>query len=119
MRALRSAVLPSAFDDRRVVLVDHDLLGAAQVGKLDVFELDAQVLEDRLAADHDGDVLQHGFAAIAVAGGLHRAHLEGAAELVDHQRGEGFAFDFLGDEEQRLAGVDDLFEDGNEVLDAA
>jgi len=88
---------------RRVVLVDDDLLGAPQVGELDVFKLDAQVFEDRLAAHHDGDILQHGLAAVAVAGSLHRAHFERAAELVDHQRGERLALDFLGNEEQRLA----------------
>ena len=38
----------------------------------DVLELDAQVLEDRLAAGQDGDVLEHGLAAVAVAGGLDR-----------------------------------------------
>ena len=37
---------------------------------LNVFELDAEVLEDGLAAGQNGDVLQHGLAAIAVAGGL-------------------------------------------------
>ena len=45
-------------------------------------------------------------------------HVERAAELVDHERGEGFAFDVFGDDQQRLAGVDDRFEHGDEVLDA-
>ena len=44
------------------------------------------------------------------------AALEGAAELVDDQGGQGFAFDFLADDEDRLAGVEHLFEDRHQVL---
>ena len=91
--------LAGPFDDRRVVLVDDDLLRPAQVRQLDVLELDTQVLEDRLAADHDGDVLQHGLAAVAVARRLHAADLERAAKLVDDQRRQSLAFDFLGNDQ--------------------
>ena len=56
--------------------------------------------------------------SIAEAGGLHRDDVERAAELVDDQRGEGFAVDVFSDDQERLAGVDDGFEDRDEVLDA-
>ena len=65
---------------------------------------------DRLAAGQDGDVLQHGLAAIAEARRLHRRDLEAAAQLVDHEGGERFAFDVLGHDQQRLAGLHDGFE---------
>ena len=55
------------------------------------------------AAGEDGDVFEHGLAAIAEAGGLDGGDLERAAELVDDEGGEGFAFDVFGDDEQRLA----------------
>jgi hypothetical protein len=89
-----------ALDDGGVVLVDGDLLGAAEVGELDLLELDAEFFHDGLAAGEDGDVLEHGLAAIAEAGGLDGGDLEDAAELVDDEGGEGFAFDILGDDEQ-------------------
>ena len=95
--------MPAPFDDRRVVLVDLDLLGPAQVVERDVLQLDAEVLEDRLAAGQDGDVFEHGLAAVAVAGRLDGAALERAAELVDDQRGQGLALDVLGDDQERLA----------------
>ena len=79
--------------------------------ELDVFELDAEFLEDGGAAGDDGDVFEHGLAAIAEAGGLDGDDLEGAAELVDDEGGEGFAFDVLGDDQQGLAGLGDLAED--------
>ena len=101
--------LAAAFDDRRVVLVDDDLLGAAELIERDAFELDAEVFEDGLAAGEDGDVFEHGLAAIAEAGGLDGTDVERAAELVDDERGEGFAFDVFGDDQERLAGVDDGF----------
>src|SRR5207245_304718 len=49
-----------ALDDRGVVLVHDHLLGAAEVIELEVFELDAEVLRDRLAPGHGRDVLEHG-----------------------------------------------------------
>ncbi len=71
--------------------------------ELDVLQLNAQVLEDGLAAGQDGDVFQHGLAAIAVAGSLDGGALEGAAQLVDDQRRQGLALDLLGDDQDRLA----------------
>ena len=46
-------LLAGAVDDRRVVLVDRDALGAAEVLERDVLELEAEVLGDRLAAGED------------------------------------------------------------------
>jgi hypothetical protein len=70
-----------------------------------VLELDADVLADQLAAGQDGDVLQHGLAAIAEAGALTAGDLQAAAQLVDHQRGERLALDVLGDDQQGPAGL--------------
>ena len=84
--------------------------------ELDVLELDAEVLEDRLAAGESRDVFEHRLAAIAVARRLHRAHLQDALELVDDQRRQGFAFDVLGDDEQRLFLLGDGFEQRDQAL---
>src|SRR5690606_37083673 len=105
------------FDERGVLLVDNHLLDAAEVRKLNVLQLDPQVLEDRLTAAHDGDILHHRLAAIAVARSLDGSDLEGAPQLVDHQRREGFAFDVFGDDQQRLAALHDFLQDRHEVLD--
>ena len=61
------------------------------------------------AAGDGGDVLEHGLAAIAEAGSLDGSNLEAAAQLVDDERGERLAFDVLGDDDQRLAGLHDRF----------
>ena len=73
------------------------------------------LLGDDLAAGEDGDVLEHGLAALAEAGGLDGDRLERAADLVDHEGGEGLALDVLGDDHQRLAGLHDLLEHGQQV----
>ena len=65
--ALDLVLLAGAVDDRRVVLVDDDPLGAAEVGDHGVLELEADFLADDLAAGEDRDVLQHRLAAIAEA----------------------------------------------------
>ena len=102
-------------DDRGVLAVDRDLLGAAQVGELDVLEVDAQVLEDRLAAGQHGDVAEHGLAAIAVAGRLDRRDLEDAAQLVDDQGRQRLALDVLGDDQQRLVRLGHLLEQRDQL----
>ena len=117
MRALISRALAGAFDDRRVVLVDDDLLGAAQVGDVQVLELDAQAFEHGRAAGQNGDILEHGLAAIAVARRLDGGALERATQLVDDERGQGFAFDVLGNDQQRLAGVNHRLEHRHQFLD--
>ncbi len=78
-----------AFDDGGVVLIDADLLGPAELGNFDVFQLDAELFENRGAAGDDGDVFQHGFSAIAKARGFDGGDFEGAAELVHDEGREG------------------------------
>ena len=117
MRPWMSAVVAGALDDRGVVVVDGDLLGRAQVGQRDVLQVDAQVLDEDLAAGEDGDVLQHGLAAVAVAGGLDGADVEDAAQLVDHQRRQGLALDVLGDDQQRPLGLGDLLQQRDQLGD--
>ena len=109
-------LVAAAADNRRLVVVDDDLLGLAQVGQLHRVELDAEVLEDRRRAGEDGDVAKHRLAAIAVARGLHGAHVQDAAKLVHHQRRERFAFNILGDDQQRLARFRNRLEQRHEVL---
>ena len=85
---------------------------------VDVLELDAEVLADDLAAGEDGDVLQHGLAAIAEARRLDGRDLEAAAQLVDDERRQRLAFDLFGDDQQRLAGLHHGFEQRQHRLQA-
>ena len=48
-------------------------------------------------------------------GALTATDVERAADLVDHERGQRFAFDIFGDDHERLAGLHDLFEHRHEV----
>src|SRR6202161_1500334 len=61
------AGFPAAFNDRGVVLVDGDFLGAAEIFHLHVLELDAEIFSDSLAARQRSDVFQHGLATVAEA----------------------------------------------------
>ena len=111
--------LPRAFDDRRVVLVDRDLLGLAEVLELDVLELDAEVLGDGLAAGQDRDVFEHRLAAIAEARRLDGDGLQRAAQLVDDERRQRLTVDVLGDDHERTAGARHLLEQRQEILHRA
>src|SRR5262249_41397249 len=62
-------LLAGAVDDRGLLFLDDDLLGAAEHLQRHVLELDAEVFRDELAAGEDRDVLEHGLAAVAEARG--------------------------------------------------
>src|SRR5712671_178605 len=111
--------LAGAFDDRGVVLVDGDFLGAAEILKLHILELDAEVFGDGLAAGEGGDVFEHGLAAVAKARGLDGGALQRAAELVHHEGGQRFAFDVLSDDQEGLAHLGGLLEQREQVLHRA
>src|SRR5262249_9405667 len=108
-----------AVDDGGVVLVDDDAFGAAEVVQGDVLELDAQFLRDHPAAGEDGDVFEHGLTAVAETRGLHGDAVQGAADLVDDQRRQRFTLDFLGNDDERLTGARDGFQDRQEILHVA
>src|SRR6185369_8515349 len=112
-------VLAFAFDDRGVVFVHRDLLGLAEVANLDVLQLDAQVFGDSLAAGEGGNVLQHSLAAIAEARGLYGRDLESATQLVDNQGSERFAFDVFSHDQERLAALRNLLQQGQQVFHRA
>jgi hypothetical protein len=54
--------------------------------------------------------------AFAKAGGLDRRDLQSAAQLVDHEGGKSLALDVLGNDEDRLAGLHHLLEQGKQRL---
>ena len=114
--ALDLSLRAIAVDDGALVLGDDDLAGPAQQVEGDGLERQADLLGDHLAASQDGDVAQHGLAAVAEARGLDGDGLEGAAQLVDDQAGQGLALDILGHHQQRLPGLHDLLQHGKEVL---
>ena len=64
----------------------------------------------------DGDVLEHGLAAVAEARCLHGRHLEAAAQLVDHQGRQRLALDVLGNDQERPAGLHHRFEQRQHAL---
>ena len=66
-----------AVDDGGVFLAHFDALGLAQVGQGDLLERQADFFGDHLAAGQDGDVFQHGLAAVAEARGLDGARPSG------------------------------------------
>ncbi len=109
-------LLACPLDDRGVVLVDRDALGAAEVLERDALQLDAEILADGLTAGEDRDVLHHLLATIAEARRLHRADLQGPTQLVDHQGRQRLTVDVLGDDDQRTAALGHLLEQRQEVL---
>src|SRR5882672_7423316 len=62
------------------------------------------------------DVFAHGLAAITEARRFDSADVQRAAELVDDEGGEGFAFDVFSNDQQRLADLGDLLENRKQVF---
>src|SRR6266481_6161950 len=109
-------LLAGAAHDRGVLLVDHHLFGATEHGERDVLHLDAEIFRDRLTAGQHCDVLQHGLAAIAKARSLDGRDLETAAQTVDDEGGESFAFDVFRDDDQRLAALHHGFQQRKQFI---
>ena len=57
-----------------------------------------------------GDIFEHGLAAIAEARSLDGSDLQAATQLVDDERCKSFALDVFSDDEERLARLNDGFE---------
>src|SRR5690606_39857343 len=79
-------------------------------------KLDAEVFRDHLTTGEDGDVLEHGLAAVTKARSLDGGDLQAATQLVDDERGKRLTLDILGNDEQRLAGLDNGFQHGKHGL---
>ena len=110
--------IAGAVDDRGFFLADFDALGLPQIIQGGLLQLQADFVGDHRAAGQDGDVFQHGLAAIAEARCLHAAGLQNAADVVDHQCGERFAFDVFSDDQQRTTGLGYLLEHRQQIADA-
>ena len=72
-------LLASAVDDGGVVLGDDDAAGAAEHLEVDLVQFETHLGGDDLAAGEDGDVLEHGLAAVTKDGG--RPSIKSAALL--------------------------------------
>ncbi|MBG9885353.1 hypothetical protein ABE10_01880, partial [Bacillus toyonensis] len=101
----------------RLVLGDDDLARPAEQVEGGVLELEADLLGDDRAAREDRDVLELGLTAVAEAGGLDGDRLEDPADLVEHQGRKSLALDVLSDDDELLAVLDHLVDDGQKVLD--
>jgi len=114
---IEGGLVAEAVDDDSLFLGDLDALGAAELLKGCVLELETQVGADDGTAGQDGDILQHGFTSVAIAGSLDSDNIEGAAELVDDQGGQSLALDILSDDEELGAHLDDLLQQRQDILD--
>src|SRR6516165_2621047 len=88
-----------ALNDRCVFLVDRDPLCPSEIFQHEVFKLDSMVLGEATTPGEHRDVLARRFAPVAESGSFHCGSLQGAAQLVYHERRENFTFDVLCDNE--------------------
>ncbi len=78
-----------------------------------------QFLGHDLAAGEDGQVLHHGFAAIAVTGRLHGRAGQHAADLIHDERRQRVSLHILRDDQQRSVCLGELLQQRHEVLQEA
>src|SRR5699024_9175795 len=107
----------STIDNGGVVLGDNDLAGGTQQRQVGGLQVQADLLGDDLAASQDRDVLQLSLTAVTEARSLHSNGLEGAADLVHNEGGQCLALDVLSHDQQRLAGLHDLLQQRQQILD--
>ena len=97
-------LLAGAFDDKGVILVDHNALGRSEIGKLNAFQLQTKVFADEFTTGDDGEIAHHRLAAIAETRGFDRTNIQYATQLVHHERSQCLGFNILGNDQQRPPG---------------
>ena len=107
-----------ALDDGGVLLGHYHATGTPQVLDLHRVQLPTYLLADDLAAGNGGEVAQVILAAVAEAGGLDGADVEGAAQPVDGQGGQRLAVAVVADDQEVLAAsLEEALQDGQNVVD--
>lgn len=106
-----------AFNDRRFIFRYADLASRAEVFHGNAVEFTADIFCDDRSTRKGCNILKHRFAAVAEARSFNSNGFEGAAEAVDDQGSESFAFDVFSDDEQFFAGLNDFFENREHFLD--
>ena len=106
-----------ALDDRRVVFTGDYTTCAAEVSRVSLVELLADLFTDDLATSQDRHVLEHRLPTITEAGRLDREDTHGSAELVNHERCESLALDVLGHDDDALRDLERLLERREDFVD--
>src|SRR6267378_545629 len=104
-----------AVDEGGLLFRDLDAFRTSEILEGSFLEGQAHLLGDHLAAGQDGDVFEHGLATVAEPRSLHGGGLENTAQVVYHQRRKRLAFDFLGDDEKRFAGLGHLLQNRQQL----
>ena len=107
----------SATNDGCGLLGNLDGLSATEHLCADLVEVDAELLDDCLAAGENSDVLEHALTTVAVCRSLDCADVQNAAELVEDKGGQSLAVDVLSHDEQRCALLLDSLKDRQDILD--
>ena len=104
------------FHNGGVVLGHHNLAGATQQRQVGGLQGQAHLFGNDLATGQNSHVLQLRLAAVAETRSLDGNGLEGAANLIHDQGRQGLALHVFGDNQQRLAGLHDLLQQRQQVL---
>jgi hypothetical protein len=83
-------------------------LSRAQVSQRDFFQSQAHFFGNHFAACQDGDVFEHGFAAVAKAWGFNGNQFSNATDGIHHQRSQRFAIDIFSHDQQRATSFSHL-----------
>ena len=113
--ALDRVFLACAVDESGVVLAHFDAFGLTHFSQRGFFQRQADFFCDHGTAGQDGNIFQHGLAAVAEARSLDGDSLQDATDVVDHQRCQCFAIHIFGDDQQWAASLGDLFQQRQQI----
>ena len=95
--------IAGTFDNGGFVFGGDDFAAGTKDLHADFFEFHAFVAGNHSGVSENGDVFHDFFAAVTERGGFEDEGIENAFELVEHEDGESFAFDFFGDDDKVFA----------------
>ena len=104
--------------DNGILFLDLYLFCTAQLIHRSIFQLQPQLFADYLSARQDSDILQHFFSSIAETRRFYCNAGKRAAQLIDNQSRQGFAFDILCNNNQFLTRLNDLLQQRQDLLNS-
>ena len=109
-------LVASTINDGGVVLGDADLMSLSQVIKGCAVELTAHIFRNDMAAGQDSDIFEHCLTAITESRSFDSCAFQCAAESVDYEGCQSFAFYVFSNDQEFLAASSYLFEELEHIL---
>src|SRR5699024_8349707 len=117
--SLNITVFAMSANNSSIVFGDVYTISYTQIIQRSIFQFVAAFFRDHCTARQNTDIFEHLLTTITESGCLNSSNLQRSAQYVYYQYSQCFAFNIFSDNKQRLAGLNDLFQNRKQILHIA